>query len=119
MKTRCRPDCAGSIVRSPACGASSECSMETALSMPDQASRWSFRLAIPASCCRMRRTLSSRSDPQFASTDHSDRHPVTVEFMIFVVSALTSAKVREIVNELDCCDPFHHFEPELIFAAQP
>ena len=50
---------------------------------------------------------------------HSDRHPVTVEFMIFVVSALTSAKVREIVNELDCCDPFHHFEPELIFAAQP
>ena len=31
--------------------------------------------------------------------------------MIFVVSALTSAKVREIVNELDCCDPFHHFEP--------
>ena len=50
---------------------------------------------------------------------HLDWHPVTVEFMIFVISALTSAKVREIMNELDRCDPLHHLEPELIFAAQP
>jgi hypothetical protein len=38
--------------------------------------------------------------------ERSDRHAVTVEFMIFVISALT-------------CDPLHHLEPELIFAAQP
>ena len=34
--------------------------------------------------------------------------------MIFIRSALTSAKVREIMNELDRCDPLHHLEPELI-----
>ena len=39
--------------------------------------------------------------------------------MIFVVSALAGAKVREIMNELDRRDPLHHLEPELIFAAQP
>jgi hypothetical protein len=54
-----------------------------------------------------------------ASAKRSDRHPVTVEFMIFVVPALTSAKVHEIMNELDSRDPFHHLEPKFIFAAQP
>ena len=39
--------------------------------------------------------------------------------MIFVVSALARAKVREIMDELDRRDPFHHLEPELILAAQP
>ena len=39
--------------------------------------------------------------------------------MIFVISALTGAKVREIMDELDRRDPLHHLEPELIFAAQP
>jgi hypothetical protein len=39
--------------------------------------------------------------------------------MIFVVAALTSAKVYKIMDELDCRDPFHHLEPKLIFAAQP
>ena len=54
-----------------------------------------------------------------ASAEVSDRHPVTVEFMIFVISALTGAKVRKIMNELDRRDPLHHLEPKLIFAAQP
>ncbi len=49
--------------------------------------------------------------------NHSDRHAVTVEFMIFVISALPSAKVPEIMNELDRCDLLHHPESELIFAA--
>ena len=53
------------------------------------------------------------------AAEYSDRHPVTVEFMIFVISALTSAKVCKIMNELDRGDPFHHLEAELIFAAQP
>jgi len=39
--------------------------------------------------------------------------------MIFVISALAGAKVREIMNELDRCDLLHHLEPELIFTAQP
>jgi hypothetical protein len=56
---------------------------------------------------------------RFASAERLDRHPVTVEFMIFVVSALTSAKVRKVMNELDCCDPLHHLEAELILTAQP
>ena len=89
--------------------------------------RQSMSPAIPTSycaiCSRAARTCEDavefyngqRSD----SAEHSDRHPVTVEFMIFVVSALTSAKVREVVNELDRRDPLHHLEPELIFAAQP
>jgi hypothetical protein len=37
--------------------------------------------------------------------------------MIFVTSALTGAKVREIMNELDRRDPLHHLESKLIFAA--
>jgi len=37
--------------------------------------------------------------------------------MIFIISALTSAEIREIVNELDCCDPLHHLEPELMNSA--
>jgi hypothetical protein len=53
------------------------------------------------------------------AAENSDRHPVTVEFMIFVISALTSAKICKIMNELDRGDPFHHLKPELIFAAQP
>jgi hypothetical protein len=39
--------------------------------------------------------------------------------MIFVIAALTSAKVGEIMDELDSRDPFHHLEPKFIFAAQP
>jgi hypothetical protein len=39
--------------------------------------------------------------------------------MIFVIAALRSAKVYEIMDELDCCDPLHHFESRLIFATQP
>ena len=39
--------------------------------------------------------------------------------MIFVISALTGAEVREIMNELDRRDPLHHLEPKLVFAAQP
>ncbi len=53
------------------------------------------------------------------AAEYSDRHPVTVEFMIFVISTLTSAKVCKITNELDSGDPFHHLKAELIFAAQP
>lgn len=34
--------------------------------------------------------------------------------MIFVISALAGAKVREIMNELDRRDPLHHLESELI-----
>ena len=51
--------------------------------------------------------------------DRSDRHPVAVEFVILVISALTGAKIREVMDELDRRDPLHHLEPELILAAQP
>jgi hypothetical protein len=37
--------------------------------------------------------------------------------VIFVIAALAGAKVREVMNKLDRRDPFHHFEPQLIFAA--
>jgi len=46
-----------------------------------------------------------------------DWHPITVEFMIFVVAALAGAKVGEVMNELDCRDPFHHLESQLVLAA--
>src|ERR1700688_4322434 len=61
----------------------------------------------------------TRAAQPFAPAEHSDWHPVTVEFMIFVISTLTSTKVRKIMNELDCCDPLYHLETEFIFAAQP
>ena len=45
-------------------------------------------------------------DPKF-----SDRHSIAVEFMIFVISALAGAEVREIMDELNRGNPFHHLEP--------
>ena len=48
---------------------------------------------------------------------HSDRHPVTVEFMVLVISALTGAKVGEVMDELDRRDPLYHLEAKFIFAA--
>ena len=54
-----------------------------------------------------------------ASAEVSNGHSITIEFMIFVISTLTGAQVCELMNELDRCDPLHHFEPELIFATQP
>ena len=47
-----------------------------------------------------------------------DWHPKTVKFMIFVVAALAGAEIREIMNEFDRRDPFHHLEAKLVFAAQ-
>src|SRR6185312_7456517 len=52
-------------------------------------------------------------------TPPSDRHPVTVEFMILIVSALACAQICEVMNEFNCRDPLHHLEPELVFTAQP
>jgi hypothetical protein len=75
--------------------------------------RPNLREIFPPACRRC------PEDRRTNSSDNSDRHPVAVEFMIFVISALTGAKVGEIMNELDCCDPFHHLETEFIFAAQP
>src|SRR6185437_9399692 len=54
-----------------------------------------------------------------AVTPPSDRHPVTVEFMILIVSALACAQICEVMNEFNCRDPLHHLEPELVFTAQP
>ena len=58
-------------------------------------------------------------DIRFASAEHSDRPPVTVEFVILDVSALIGAEVSEVMNKLDRCDPLHHLEPKLIFETQP
>jgi hypothetical protein len=92
-----------------------------------------LKLAIPGLCGWMSRIWSSRSDPcgcwsSFTTScptsscncpkrQRLDWHPITVEFMIFVIAALAGAKVREVMNELDRRDPLHHFEPQLIFAA--
>jgi len=40
----------------------------------------------------------------------SDRHPITIEFVVLVIAALASTEVGEVVNELDGFDPFDHFE---------
>jgi hypothetical protein len=68
---------------------------------------------------RLTRSKSVPATLWRSAAEYSDRHPVTVELMIFVISALTSAKVCKIMNELDRGDPFHHLKAELIFAAQP
>src|SRR6185437_5307552 len=49
----------------------------------------------------------------------SNRHPVAVEFVVLVVAALARAEIGEVMDELDCRDPFDHLEPQLILAAQP
>ena len=46
-----------------------------------------------------------------ASAKHSNRHPVTVEFMIFVVSALTSAKIREVIQPRERGEGFFFQRP--------
>jgi hypothetical protein len=40
----------------------------------------------------------------------SNRHTVSIELMIFVIAALTGARVSEIVDELDRRDPLDHLE---------
>ncbi|HEY7873471.1 MAG TPA: DUF2945 domain-containing protein [Rudaea sp.] len=49
----------------------------------------------------------------------SNRHPIAVEFVVLVVAAQARAEIGEIMDELDCRDPFDHLEPQLILAAQP
>jgi hypothetical protein len=49
----------------------------------------------------------------------SNRHAVSIEFVILVIATLAGAEVREIVDELDRRDPLDHLEPELVFTAQP
>src|SRR6185437_6925300 len=74
------------------------------------------------SSCNARQCLISgrlRWLPNCAPEGPLNRHPVTVEFMIFIIAALTSAKVGKITDKLDCRDPFHHLEPKFIFTAQP
>src|SRR6476646_5728338 len=76
-------------------------------------------MPMPAELSHQLPGLSRQLPTSSPRRDHSDRHPVTVEFMIFVISALTGAEVREIMNELNRRYPLHHLEPQLVFAAQP
>lgn len=48
----------------------------------------------------------------------SNRHTVSIEFMIFVIPALAGSQVCEIVDELYGFDPFDHLEAQLILASQ-
>jgi hypothetical protein len=49
----------------------------------------------------------------------SDWHAIPVEFMIFIVTALPSAKVGKVAHELDRRDPFDHFEAQFVLATEP
>src|SRR6185437_7296104 len=49
----------------------------------------------------------------------SNRHSISIELMILVVTALAGAEVRVLMHELDGLDPLHHLEAELVLTAQP
>src|SRR5262249_14822126 len=49
----------------------------------------------------------------------SDGHAVAEILMVFVVAALSRAKMGEALDELDGLDPLDHLEAQLEFVAQP
>src|SRR5215469_1232229 len=49
----------------------------------------------------------------------SDRHPVTVEFVVLVVAPLAGSEVGEIRDEIDGFDPLDVFEAQFVLAAKP
>ena len=48
-----------------------------------------------------------------------DRHPVAIEFVVFVVTTFAGTEISKVVHELDGRDPLHHLETEFVLAAQP
>ena len=49
----------------------------------------------------------------------SDRHAITVELVVLIITALACAEISEVMHEFDRCDPLDHLETQLIFASQP
>ena len=49
----------------------------------------------------------------------SDRHPITVELVVFVVSALSEPEVGETFHELDRFNLFDLLETDLVLISQP
>ena len=49
----------------------------------------------------------------------SDRHAVTVEFVVLVVAPLARPKVGEIRDELDRFDPLDVLEAQFVLAPKP
>jgi hypothetical protein len=47
----------------------------------------------------------------------SNRHSVTVEFVVLIIAAEAGAEIGEVVDELDCRNPLDHLETQLVLAA--
>src|SRR5262245_14705366 len=62
------------------------------------------------------RSISPNTKPP--SGVRLNRHPISVEFMVLVVAALTPADAREVIHKLDRPDPLYLLEAQLILAAQ-
>src|SRR5215467_1299583 len=56
--------------------------------------------------------------PGLATSLVSDRHAVSIKLVVIIVTALARPKVGVVVHELDCGDPLHHPEAQLVLAAQ-
>ena len=57
--------------------------------------------------------------PRLPTRHLSDRHPVTVEFVVLVETALALSDLGEICNKLDRFDPFDLLEAQFVLAAKP
>lgn len=55
----------------------------------------------------------------FLKTQTSNRHVISIEFVIFVIAALAGTQVGKIMYKLDGSDPFNHLEAQLVLASQP
>src|SRR5579883_2211061 len=49
----------------------------------------------------------------------SNRHTISIEFVIFVIATLAGPKIGEVSHELDRSDPFDHLEAQFVLATQP
>src|SRR5262249_5343183 len=56
--------------------------------------------------------------PGLATSLGSDRHAVSINLVVIIVTALARPKVGVVVHELDCGEPLHHPEAQLVLAAQ-
>jgi hypothetical protein len=49
----------------------------------------------------------------------SNRHAIPVKLVVLAIAALSGAEIAEVAHEVDGCNPFDHFEAQLVFAAKP
>lgn len=74
-------------------------------------------LACARAAAEARDVVNEKARHAVACRVDSHRHAIAEELLVFVISALAGAQLREALDELNGLDPLHLFEPKLALVA--